>query len=187
MNVNKFYYLRGGAERYFFSLTELLTSRGHEVIPFSMQHPQNLSTPYAKYFPSYVEFGQTNMFHVSRFMFHNKFTLNNMDSISSVISIKADNLFKTPTIMNDPIIDLEAPIINDAVIESIVETNDDILFQEEVPLNIPSFAKATQDRPILPEIPTAPTENKIAVVKIMIKSMQNQLDAMLQLINGDTK
>lgn len=58
VNVNKFYYLRGGAERYFFSLAELLTAHGHEVVPFSMQHPLNEETPYKKYFPEYVEFGK---------------------------------------------------------------------------------------------------------------------------------
>src|SRR3989338_2455590 len=68
-NVNKFYYLRGGAERYFFSLIDLLTAHGHEVIPFSMQHPQNLSTPYDRYFPSYVEFGQKQKFKIQNSKF----------------------------------------------------------------------------------------------------------------------
>jgi glycosyltransferase involved in cell wall biosynthesis len=53
---NSFYYLRGGAERCFFDLTKLLTEHGHEVIPFSMHHPQNFDSPYADYFLSYIDF-----------------------------------------------------------------------------------------------------------------------------------
>lgn len=53
---NSFYYLRGGAERCFFDLTTLLEEQGHTVIPFSMHHPNNLSSPYADYFISYMDF-----------------------------------------------------------------------------------------------------------------------------------
>ncbi len=54
--VNSYYYLRGGAERCVFELSDLLTANGHEVIPFAMQHPQNLPTAYAEYFTSQVDF-----------------------------------------------------------------------------------------------------------------------------------
>ncbi len=54
--VNSYYYLRGGAERCVFELSDLLTAHGHEVIPFAMQHPQNLPTAYDKYFTSQVDF-----------------------------------------------------------------------------------------------------------------------------------
>ncbi len=54
LQVNKFFYLKGGAERYFFELSELLTSRGHEVIPFSMEGQSNFPTPYARHFVSHV-------------------------------------------------------------------------------------------------------------------------------------
>ena len=53
--VHKFYYVEGGAERYFFNVKQLLEEHGHEVIPFAMQHPRNEPTPYAAYFPSLVE------------------------------------------------------------------------------------------------------------------------------------
>jgi len=53
--INKFYYLKGGAERYFFSLKELLEDAGHEVIPFAMSHPSNVRSSYAKYFVSRVD------------------------------------------------------------------------------------------------------------------------------------
>lgn len=58
--INKFFYPRGGAETVFLGELELLRSRGHEVIPFSMDHPQNLPTAYARYFVSNVELGETS-------------------------------------------------------------------------------------------------------------------------------
>jgi glycosyltransferase involved in cell wall biosynthesis len=44
--VNKFYYLRGGAERYAFDVSRLLERHGHRVIPFATRHPQNVPSPY---------------------------------------------------------------------------------------------------------------------------------------------
>jgi glycosyltransferase involved in cell wall biosynthesis len=55
LQVNKFFFLKGGAERYFFELSELLVSRGHEVIPFAMQHEANLPSPYSRHFVSRVD------------------------------------------------------------------------------------------------------------------------------------
>ncbi len=53
---NSFHYLRGGAERCFFDLMTLLREKGHEVIPFSMSHEQNLSSDYSKYFVSHIDY-----------------------------------------------------------------------------------------------------------------------------------
>lgn len=50
LQVNKYYYPKGGSERYFFSLSKELEKRGHRVIPFSMKHPENDPTPYEDYF-----------------------------------------------------------------------------------------------------------------------------------------
>ena len=55
IQANKFYFQRGGAERYLFDLSAWLAARGHTVVPFAMQHPDNLSTPYANFFPSEVK------------------------------------------------------------------------------------------------------------------------------------
>ncbi|MDR0864709.1 MAG: glycosyltransferase [Candidatus Symbiothrix sp.] len=54
--ANKFYYNRGGDCAYTINLESLLKSKGQEVAVFSMQHPDNLSTPYEKYFPSETTF-----------------------------------------------------------------------------------------------------------------------------------
>ncbi len=54
--VNSFNYLRGGGERCFFDLSNLLEANGHEVIPFCMDHPRNLPSEYSDYFVSYIDF-----------------------------------------------------------------------------------------------------------------------------------
>lgn len=54
--VDKFYFVKGGAERYMFELAKVLEANGHEVIPFSMQHPDNFETEYAPYFTSNIEY-----------------------------------------------------------------------------------------------------------------------------------
>ena len=48
--MNKFYYQRGGTERYCFDLTRLLEAHGHSVVPFAMAHERNVASPYAPYF-----------------------------------------------------------------------------------------------------------------------------------------
>ena len=54
--INKFHYLRGGAERAYFDTARILEERGHEVAFFSMKHPQNIQTPWSKYFVQNVDY-----------------------------------------------------------------------------------------------------------------------------------
>lgn len=49
---NKFYYRRGGDCIYMLNLEQLLKAHGHEVAVFAMDYPENLPTPWQKYFPS---------------------------------------------------------------------------------------------------------------------------------------
>lgn len=48
---NKFYYRRGGDCIYMLNLEQLLKQHGHEVAVFAMEYPENISTPWSKYFP----------------------------------------------------------------------------------------------------------------------------------------
>jgi len=48
--LNKFYYLKGGAERVFFEEISVLRQKGHKVIPFSRQHPSNFPSEYNGFF-----------------------------------------------------------------------------------------------------------------------------------------
>ena len=66
LNANKFYRIVGGSERYFFDLTNLLESRGHKVIPFSMQDSRNRETPYRDYFVSHVDYRKNSIGYILR-------------------------------------------------------------------------------------------------------------------------
>ena len=48
--VNKYHFISGGAESYFFSIMEALRKIGVEPIPFSVNYPRTVSTPYQGYF-----------------------------------------------------------------------------------------------------------------------------------------
>lgn len=48
--VNKFHYLKGGSEKYYFELAELLKEHGHEVAFFSMKDEKNIKTDCKEYF-----------------------------------------------------------------------------------------------------------------------------------------
>lgn len=50
--VNKFHYMKGGSERYYFTLAEAFKSLGHEVVFFAMKDSKNLPCAQGKYFVS---------------------------------------------------------------------------------------------------------------------------------------
>ena len=56
LQVNSFYYNRGGDSTCMFQTTDLLRSHGHDVVHFSMQHPQNFPNKYSSYWPSYIDY-----------------------------------------------------------------------------------------------------------------------------------
>jgi glycosyltransferase involved in cell wall biosynthesis len=56
LNVNKYYYLKGGAEKVYFDTAKLLEEHGHEVIPFSMKDKKNVHSIYEDYFIENVDF-----------------------------------------------------------------------------------------------------------------------------------
>lgn len=60
--INKFHYIKGGSETYYFALKKLLQEHGHEVIDFSMEDDKNFDSPYEKYFVENVEYnGKTGV------------------------------------------------------------------------------------------------------------------------------
>ena len=48
---NKFYYRRGGDCIYMLNLEQLLREHRHETAVFAMDYPENLDTPWKRYFP----------------------------------------------------------------------------------------------------------------------------------------
>jgi len=70
MNIllcNYRYFVSGGTERYLFNLTRILESKGHTVVPFSMQYKKNEPTPFSRYFalspsgPDHVQFDDSEL------------------------------------------------------------------------------------------------------------------------------
>jgi len=70
LQINKFYYLKGGSERYFFDLSEILKKNGHKIIPFSMQDDNNLPSKYAKYFIKKVDLNKFNLINIFKFFYN---------------------------------------------------------------------------------------------------------------------
>lgn len=58
--VNKFHFLKGGSEKYYFELAKLLRERGHEVAFFSMQNEKNIKTDCKEYFVENIDLNSNN-------------------------------------------------------------------------------------------------------------------------------
>lgn len=57
--INKFHYVKGGAESVYFDTQEVLEKNGHEVIFFSMADERNKPSAQEKYFVPFVDFSST--------------------------------------------------------------------------------------------------------------------------------
>lgn len=57
LSINNYYYPRGGAEVVFLEQNRMLEASGWNVVPFAMQHPRNLPSPWSGYFVDELEFG----------------------------------------------------------------------------------------------------------------------------------
>lgn len=58
--VNKFHYLKGGSEKYYFDLANLLKENGHEIAFFSMQNEKNIKTEKKEYFVEEIDLNSNN-------------------------------------------------------------------------------------------------------------------------------
>ena len=58
LQLNKFFYLKGGPERCMFSTLKILQNKGHKTAFFSMHHPLNNNSHWAKYFVSNIEYNK---------------------------------------------------------------------------------------------------------------------------------
>lgn len=61
IQINKFNYLRGGAEKYFLELSERLTQNGHQVAKFCMTDRRNLADTWSGYWLSQIDFEQPGL------------------------------------------------------------------------------------------------------------------------------
>ena len=67
LQINKFFYRRGGADHHFLDLCDLLEEKGEKVVVFSMRDRRNRPSIYEKYFVSNVEYGSYNWKAIVRF------------------------------------------------------------------------------------------------------------------------
>lgn len=67
LQINKFFYDKGGTERYYFLLCDALAARGHDIVHFSMDDPRNRPSADADLFVPNVDFdADTNPFQAIR-------------------------------------------------------------------------------------------------------------------------
>jgi glycosyltransferase involved in cell wall biosynthesis len=79
LQIHKFFYPHAGSETVLFHTRDLLTSNGHEVIDFAMEHPKNVDSPYGDFFAPRREYADTSRPAILR----------GMDAVSSVYSVVA--------------------------------------------------------------------------------------------------
>lgn len=55
LQINKYNFIKGGADRVYFNTINLLEKHGHHVIHYSTQRPENMSSIYSDYFVPYID------------------------------------------------------------------------------------------------------------------------------------
>lgn len=56
LQINKFFYLKGGSEAYLFSLVDALTEMGHTAAEFAMRDPKNRPSRWAEFFVDHIDY-----------------------------------------------------------------------------------------------------------------------------------
>lgn len=79
LQVHKFFYPHAGSETVLFHTRELLRYKGHEVVDFAMQHPNNVDSPYSEFFAPRREYTDTSR----------SLILRGRDAASSIYSLAA--------------------------------------------------------------------------------------------------
>ena len=69
LNVSQNHYVRGGSDRYFFTLADLLKKHGHRAIPFTAASAKNEPSEWADYFPRGADFERPKTGDLLRFLY----------------------------------------------------------------------------------------------------------------------
>lgn len=69
LNISQNHFVRGGSDRYFFTMAEILQKHGHKVIPFTAAHPKNEPSEWDKYFPRAADFENPRPIDLFRFIY----------------------------------------------------------------------------------------------------------------------
>lgn len=83
--INKFHYMKGGSETYYFAQAEALKAKGHEVVFFAMQDKRNFPCEQSKYFVPNMEYnesgGLANKLVLAKNFFYSKAAAENMEAL----------------------------------------------------------------------------------------------------------
>lgn len=69
LNISQNHFVRGGSDRYFFTMAEILEKNGHKVIPFTAAHPKNEPSEWDQYFPRAADFEKPKPIDLFRFIY----------------------------------------------------------------------------------------------------------------------
>ncbi|MDR2118111.1 MAG: glycosyltransferase family 4 protein [Tannerellaceae bacterium] len=84
VQINKYFFIKGGAETVFFNTMDLLAKEGHTVIPFSLKNKKNFHSPYEKYFVDYPELSESGLwtkFKYAPAFLHNRQAARKLDAL----------------------------------------------------------------------------------------------------------
>lgn len=69
LNISQNHYVRGGSDRYFFTMAELLQKHGNKVIPFTAANSKNDPSEWEQYFPRAADFENPGPIDLLRFIY----------------------------------------------------------------------------------------------------------------------
>lgn len=69
LNISQNHFIRGGSDRYFFTMAEILKKHGHNVIPFTAANPKNEPSEWEDYFPRGADFEKPGPIDLLRFLY----------------------------------------------------------------------------------------------------------------------
>lgn len=85
LQVNKFFYVKGGSEAYLFSLIDGLKNSGMDVAEFAMTDPKNIDSDWAQYFTSTIDYSTTSIIEKIRFSGKILYSFEAKDNISRLL------------------------------------------------------------------------------------------------------
>src|SRR3989344_6561866 len=85
LQINKFYHIHGGTDRYFFEVSKLLKKHNHKVAFFSTEDKKNNKTKWSKFFVENFSFDKTNINNFFRLFPNYIFSLSAYNKINQLL------------------------------------------------------------------------------------------------------
>ncbi|MFW9879128.1 MAG: glycosyltransferase, partial [Candidatus Thorarchaeota archaeon] len=96
--ANNYFFPYGGTERVFFDEIRILKQKGHDIIPFSRKHADNVLSPYSEYFSSPLEYYNAGLWDKFISMFKLIYSFENMHKLDSIIQLYSPDVFHVHTL-----------------------------------------------------------------------------------------